>query len=97
MALILKYNLINPAIDKKKPYYDEKTMDVIIKDICENISFYGNEHAIVAVKVNKNGILSSLLAHELTTGTYTYLQAYTTLELVFDGNDFIVTLPLVKN
>ena len=25
MALILKYNLINPAIDKKKPYYDEKT------------------------------------------------------------------------
>ena len=25
MALILKYNLINPAIDKKKPYYDDKT------------------------------------------------------------------------
>lgn len=25
MAIILKYNLINPAIDKKKPYYDEKT------------------------------------------------------------------------
>ena len=25
MAVILKYNLINPAIDKKKPHYDEKT------------------------------------------------------------------------
>lgn len=24
MAVLLKFNIINPAVDKKKPYYDEK-------------------------------------------------------------------------
>lgn len=42
-------------------YYDEKTMDIIIKDICGNISFYGNEHAIVAVKVNNYMLLKSVI------------------------------------
>ena len=42
-------------------YYDEKTMDLIIKDICKNISFYGNEHAIVAVKANNYKLLKSII------------------------------------
>lgn len=42
-------------------YYDERTMDIIIKDICENISFYGNERAIVAVKVNNYKLLKSVI------------------------------------
>ena len=36
-------------------------MDIIIKDICGNISFYGNEHAIVAVKVNNYKLLKSVI------------------------------------
>ena len=42
-------------------FYDEKTMDIIINDICENISFYGNEHAIVAVKVTNYKLLKSII------------------------------------
>lgn len=36
-------------------------MDIIIKDTCENISFYGNEHAIVAVKVNNYRLLKRVI------------------------------------
>lgn len=40
----------------------------------------------VPVKVNKDGVLSDLLAHEVSTGVYKYVQAYTTLEFVYLSN-----------
>ena len=42
------------------------------------------------VKVGKNGSLSNFVASEVSSGTYKYLQAYTTLELAFDGTQFII-------
>ena len=42
-----------------------------------------------AVKVGKNGALVALTAH-LVEESYVYLQAYTTLELAFDGSQFVV-------
>lgn len=42
-------------------FYDEKTIDIIIKDMCENISFYGNEHAIIAVRVINYKLLKSVI------------------------------------
>ena len=44
----------------------------------------------IAVKVYKNGAKANFVATEVSTGTYTYLQAYTTLELVYDGVDFLI-------
>lgn len=42
------------------------------------------------VKVGKNGALSNFVASEVSTGVYKYVQAYTTLELAFDGSQFII-------
>ena len=42
------------------------------------------------VKVGKNGSLSNFVASEVSTGVYKYVQAYTTLELAFDGSQFII-------
>lgn len=42
------------------------------------------------VKVGKNGSLSNFVASEVSSGTYKYVQAYTTLELAFDGTQFII-------
>ena len=42
------------------------------------------------VKVGKNGTLSNFTASEVSSGVYKYLQAYTTLELAFDGTQFII-------
>lgn len=42
------------------------------------------------VKASSGGSLVGLFAHEVTSGTFKYLQAYTTLELVFDGTNFVV-------
>lgn len=42
------------------------------------------------VKVGKNGSLANFVASEVSTGVYKYLQAYTTLELAFDGTQFII-------
>lgn len=43
-----------------------------------------------SVKVGKNGALSNFTASEVSSGVYKYLQAYTTLELAFDGTQFII-------
>ena len=51
------------------------------------ISYNGSSKA---VKVNKNGAKANFVATEVSTGTYKYLQAYTTLELVYDGVDFLI-------
>ena len=42
------------------------------------------------VKVNKNGSLVYFVAANISSGVYKYLQAYTTLEMVYDGTQFIV-------
>ena len=44
----------------------------------------------IPVKVGKNGSLSDFVASEVSTGVYKYVQAYTTLELMFDGTQFII-------
>ena len=50
------------------------------------LTYNGNAYA---VKVGKNGALVALTAH-LVEESYVYLQAYTTLELAFDGSQFVV-------
>ena len=44
----------------------------------------------LSVKVNKNGALGAFTATDVGSGTYKYLQAYTTLEMVYDGTQLIV-------
>jgi microcystin-dependent protein len=44
----------------------------------------------IAVKVNKNGVKANFVAAEVSTRNYKYLHAYTTLELVYDGVDFLI-------
>lgn len=43
-----------------------------------------------AVKVGKNGALANFVAYEVSSGVFKYLQSYTTLELAFDGSQFII-------
>lgn len=42
------------------------------------------------VKVPKNGALQNYVAFDIGGGTYKYLQAYTTLELIYDGTNFVI-------
>ena len=42
------------------------------------------------VKVPRNGALASFLPFDLGNSVYKYLQAYTTLELLYDGTQFIL-------
>lgn len=42
------------------------------------------------VKVCKNGALANYLPFEVSTGVYEYCQAYTALELLYDGTNFII-------
>lgn len=42
------------------------------------------------VKVPKDGALSNFVAVEVSSGVFKYLQAYTTLELLFDGTQFVI-------
>ena len=51
------------------------------------LTYNGNAYA---VKVGKNGALAEFTASEISTGVFKYLQAYTTLELTFDGTQFII-------
>jgi hypothetical protein len=43
-----------------------------------------------AVKIGKDGTLAAFVASEISSGVFKYLQAYTTLELIFDGTQFII-------
>ena len=58
-------------------------------DTSTGLSLTYNGDAI-SVKVGKDGSLEDFCAVEVSSGTYRYLQAYTTLELVFDGTYFII-------
>lgn len=44
----------------------------------------------IAVKVGKDGALEDFKAVEVSSGVYKYLQAYTTLELIYNGTYFII-------
>jgi hypothetical protein len=44
----------------------------------------------IPVMAGKNGSLEALLPFDVGGGTYKYLQAYTTLEMTYDGTQFIV-------
>lgn len=52
-----------------------------------SISYNGT---IYTVKVPKEGVLSNFVATELTTGNFTYIDAYKYLELMFDGTQFVI-------
>lgn len=52
-----------------------------------SLTYNGNT---IAVKVGKDGALVDFCAYEVSTGVYRYLQAYTTLEMVYDGTQFII-------
>ena len=51
------------------------------------LTYNGNAYA---VKVGKNGALAAFVASEISSGVFKYLQAYTTLELMFDGSQFVI-------
>lgn len=51
------------------------------------LTYNGNAYA---VKVGKDGALVVFVASEISSGVFKYLQAYTTLELMFDGTQFII-------
>ena len=45
---------------------------------------------VYPVKVCKNGALADVGIHEIASGTYSCIQAYTTIELVFNGSVFVI-------
>ena len=51
------------------------------------ISYNGS---VIDLKAVKGGSLVDVKAHELTAGTYTYIQAYTTLEVIYNGGNFVI-------
>ena len=52
-----------------------------------NITYNGTD---IPVKVNCNGALVNFVAREIQTNTFKYLQAYTTIEMIYDGTQFII-------
>lgn len=52
-----------------------------------SLSYNGTAYT---VKVGKNGALANFVASEVSSGVYEYVQAYTTLDLAFNGTDFII-------
>ena len=65
------------------------TADITGTDTTTGLSLVYNGSPI-AVKVNKNGSLSNFVAVETSTGVFKYLQAYTVLDLLYDGTQFII-------
>ena len=51
------------------------------------ISYNGTSYN---VKVPKDGALQNYVAFEVSSGVFKYLQAFTTLELLFDGTQFVI-------
>lgn len=65
------------------------TADIAGSDATTGLIFTYNGDAY-AVKVGKNGALANFNAYEVESGVFKYLQAYTTLELMFDGSQFVI-------
>ena len=65
------------------------TADIAGSDATTGLTFTDNGDAY-AVKVGKNGALANFNAYEVESGVFKYLQAHTTLELMFDGSQFVI-------
>ena len=65
------------------------TADIAGSDATTGLTFTYNGDAY-AVKVGKNGALANFNAYEVESGVFKYLQAHTTLELMFDGSQFVI-------
>ena len=65
------------------------TADLTGSDATTGLTLTYNGDAY-AVKVGKNGALANFNAYKVESGVYKYLQAHTTLELMFDGSQFVI-------
>ena len=65
------------------------TVDVMGTDESTVLNINYNETNI-PVKVNCNGALVNFVAREIQSNTFKYLQAYTTIEMIYDGTQFII-------
>lgn len=65
------------------------TADLTGSDATTGLTFTYNGDAY-AVKVGKNGALANFNAYEVKSGVFKYLQAHTTLELMFNGSQFVI-------
>ena len=65
------------------------TADLTGSDATTGLTFTYNGDAY-AVKVCKNGALANFNAYKVKSGVFKYLQAYTTIELMFDGSQFVI-------
>ena len=65
------------------------TADLTGSDATTGLTLTYNGDAY-AVKVCKNGALANFNAYKVESGVFKYLQAYTTIELMFDGSQFVI-------
>jgi len=63
--------------------------DIVGEDTSTPLSISWNGESYL-VKVANNSQLQNIYAHEVSSGVFKYVQAYTTLELIFDGVQFII-------
>ena len=65
------------------------TADLTGSDATTGLTFTYNGN-VYAVKVGKNGALVNFNAYKVENGVFKYVQAHTTLELMFDGSQFVI-------
>ena len=65
------------------------TADITANDTLTALSLNYNS-VPYPVKIPKDGALANYYAFDLGNSTYKYLQAYTTLEFIFDGTNFVL-------
>ena len=66
------------------------TRDISAPDGVTPLTVTFNHSAPITVKASKDGSLVNVYGKEVATSTYKYLQAYTTLELMYDGTNFVI-------
>lgn len=81
--------IIGPAIDTGSIVRVMFTADVsgLNVNIPLALEYNGTNYN---VKVAKNGALVDFCAHEVSSGVYKYLQAYTTIEFFYNGGYFVI-------
>jgi len=65
------------------------TADVTGSDTSTGLSLSYNG-ATKAVKVSKGGSLVDFVAKEISSGNYKYIQAYATIDMVYNGTNFVI-------
>ena len=66
------------------------TRDISAPDGVTPLTVTFNHSAPITVKASKDGSLVNVYGKEVAASTYKYLQAYTTLELMYDGTNFVI-------